>query len=425
MNATAAVKHSTEEIFFLTELLGVPVYFNDRRVGKLQDLAAVDRGNFAEVTHFQIARPFGDAPLMVPSGKVRFFNRREVVVENGDPKQYVRPLLSEEVLLRDYLLDKKVLDTEDREVEVVYDIRLVLSNNKMYVSDVDISRFGLLRQIGLRGLANYLYERAAEAKKKLIPWSYVQPLPPNLDSLRGNLKLSILREQLAEIHPADLADILEQLDSSQRVKILEQLDTERASDTLEEVEPAVQRDIVFAMNKAHVAQLIGEMTPGQAADLVGVLPAKEKRTILELLQREQAAKIKEILENHEMNILNFATRKFPKFPPEMTVKQAREQFREMAKSMDVGVYFYIVAESNKLLGVADVKELLTANDDEMLKNIVVEKVICLNPESTMREAMDTFIRYGFRALPVTDKDGTLLGVVPYQDVMNLRHRILD
>jgi len=124
MNGTTTVKNSVEEIFFLTDLLGESAYFNGWKVGKLKDIVALDQGKVAEVTHFQIARPFGEAPLLVPFPKVRSFSPREIIVSNGDPGSYVRELSPKEVPLRDYLIDKKVLDTEDREVEVVYDIRL-------------------------------------------------------------------------------------------------------------------------------------------------------------------------------------------------------------------------------------------------------------------------------------------------------------
>jgi len=425
MNGTTTVKNSVEEVFFLTDLLGAHAYFNDRKIGKLKDVIALDQGKVAEVTHFQIARPFGEATLLVPFSKVRSFSPREITVNNGDPASYVRELRPEEVPLRDYLIDKKVLDTEDREVEVVYDIRLVRTNGNLYVSDVDISRYGLLRQVGFRSLADYFYKRADEAKKKLIPWSYVQPLSPQLGALQGNVKLNIVKEDLSEIHPADLADIVEKLDSSQRVSILEGLDTEHASDTLEEIDPAVQRDIVFSLRKERVAQLIGEMTSGQAADILAVLPAAEKRAILGLLEPTKVAKIEEILEKHETNILTFTTNKFIKCPPDMAVKQARRRFREAARSMDVVMYFYVVDENNKLLGVIDIKQLFMAEDDDLLKSLMVEHVISLNPDSTMKQAADAFIRYGFRALPVTDVNDVILGVVPYRDVMNLKHRMLD
>jgi Mg/Co/Ni transporter MgtE len=109
----------------------------------------------------------------------------------------------------------------------------------------------------------------------------------------------------------------------------------------------------------------------------------------------------------------------------MTVQRARRKFREMARSMDVVTYFYVVNDADKLLGVINIKELFMAEDDVLLGNLMVENVISLNPESTMKQAADAFIRYGFRALPVTDKNDIILGVVSYRDVMNLEHRILD
>jgi len=108
-----------------------------------------------------------------------------------------------------------------------------------------------------------------------------------------------------------------------------------------------------------------------------------------------------------------------------TIKEARKRFRESAKSLDVVMYFYIVSETDKLVGVIDIRQLFRAEDDDQLKNLMVENVISLNPESTMKQAADTFMRYGFRALPVTDANDIILGVVPYRDVMNLKHPILD
>ena len=133
MNGVRLTRNSKDETFFLTQLLGARAYRHSRKLGKLGDLVAVDQGKLAEVTHFQIARPFGEPPLLIPLERVRSFSPREVVLDIEAPESYVRPLASEEVLLRDYLLDKKVLDMDEREVEVVYDMRLVFTGDRMYV----------------------------------------------------------------------------------------------------------------------------------------------------------------------------------------------------------------------------------------------------------------------------------------------------
>ncbi len=425
MNTTVQAKNSIERTFFLTELLGARVYANGRKLGKLKDLVAIDQGKLAEVTHIQIGRPFGEPDLLVPRQRVQSFDPREIIINVEDVKTYVRELAPGEVLLRDYLLDKKVLDMEGREVEVVYDIRLALTGDKVYVSDVDISRHGLLRRLGLAALANHLSKKNDDAEKNIVPWSYVQPLPSQLGALKGNIKLSVLRERLAEIHPVDLADILEELDSAQRATILEGMDIEHASDTLEEIEPAVQRDIVRSLKKDRVAELIREMTPGQAADVLSVLPAEDKKAILTLLDPSQVEKIERILKKQDISIISFATTRLFKFPPDISVEQAQVKCREMAKHIDVVMYLYIVNSRDELLGVADIQRLFMANDDELLRALMVEIVVALSPDSTLKEAVDLFNRYHFDALPVVGMNNVLLGAVPYRDVMNVKDRAFD
>ena len=425
MSDTRTARNGVEQRYFLTELIGARAYHQGKKIGKLTDVIVVDQGKLAEVTHFQISRPFGDPALLVPQQQTRSAGPREITIDIDRPQNYVRGLAAGEIPLRDYLLDKKVLDIEGREVEVVYDIRLAVRGDKVYVSDVDISRYGLLRQLGLKALANRLSRRSGDAESNLIPWSYVQPLPPQLGALRGDLQLSILKERLAEIHPVDLADILEELDSSQRATILEGLDTEQASDTLEEIEPAVQRDIVRSLRKDRVAELIREMTPGQAADILSILPSDDKKAILKLLELAQVSKIEEILDEQDLKIINFASTRFFKFPPDITVEEAQLKCRQLAKRIDVVMYLYIVDANDRLLGVADMKTLFMAGDRELLRDLMVENVITLTPASTMKEALDLFARYGFRALPLVGVNNVILGAVPARDVINVKQRLLE
>lgn len=425
MNQQISAPVPAEEMFFLSELIGARAVCNGRKLGRLADVIAVDQGKFAEVSALAIKPPFGDPEMLFPYSAVVALNRRQIVLDVDDPKVYVRQPEAGEVLVKDFLFDKKVLDMEDREVEVVYDIRLLKRSGKLYVTDVDISRYGLLRRLGMTWLAKLFYKNVSEDKKRLIPWSYVQALGSGLGSLRGEIKLNILKEALADIHPADLADIVEELDSDQRVHLLGEMDPGQASDTLEEIDPAVQRDIVFSLDKSRVAQLIGQMTPGQAADIISVLPADEKRTISKLLDPPLVAKIGEIVEKQETNILSFTTAKFLKCGVNFTIAEALRQFRNSARGMDVAAYVYIVDDAGKLLGIMDIKELLIAEPHSVVKDLMVENAIALDCDATMRQASALFLRYGFRALPVVDENGVILGVVPYRDVMNLKHRTLD
>lgn len=364
-------------------------------------------------------------PLIVPWGKVHSIEPGEIVITIESQSAYAVDQPRSAVLLRDYILDKKVLDSKGREIEVVYDVKLVLKNNRLFITDVDLSKSGLLRRIGLSWLADFINALASSIMNRTVAWSYVEPLPEQIGSFKGDLKLKVLKEQISDIPPVDLADILEELDPEQRMALFGQLETGHASDTLEEIDPNIQRDMIAAMNKERAAQLINEMTPGQAADLLSVLPWWEVEAILKLLNKENAVKIGDILKKQEEKIVNFAASNYLKFSPGKTVLQARRAFQHEAKGKEAIMYLYIIDEQGKLVGVIDIKELLMAEDSAFLKDIMTTNVVSLNFDSTLKQAWEMFKRYGFRALPLINDDNRMLGVVPQRDVMNLTHRFVE
>lgn len=414
-----------ETTYFLSEILNKKVTLRGKKIGKLLDIIFIETEKIPEVTYFIVGRPFGYPSLIVPWASVKEIKDNGIVIDIENAANFEGEPTEEQVLLKDHILDKKVLDMEGNEVEVVYDIKLVLRNNKLYVSDVDFSRYGLLRRMGLKGLANFIYNLAEKIKKETISWTYIQPLPKTLGSFKGDVRLKVLKEKLPDIHPVDLADILEELDQEQRVAIFNELDTEHASDTLEEIEPRVQRDLISAMKKERVAELINEMTPAQAADILAILPAQVADEILEVIDKQNADKVKPLLDKQDEKIIDFADPDFLKFSPYATARQVLDQFRLCAKGKAVIMYIYVVDEQDKLLGVVDIRELLQARLEERISDIMTENVITLNSNATLTEASEVFKRYSFRAIPVVDNDDKMLGVVPYRDIMNLKHRFVD
>jgi magnesium transporter len=410
--------------YFLSELIGTKVFLRDKKVGKLADLVVVEGEKVAEVTHVLVHRPFGDPTIVLPWDRVTSVSAKRVQIEIESAEHYVRQPQESEILLNDHVLDKKVLDIEGKEVEIVYDVKLSLRNGKLYVVGVDLSRSGLLRRLGLRGLGRVL-GMAEKSTERLISWTYIRPLPTNLGSFKGTIHLNVLKEELSEMHPADLADVLETLDSQQRVALFEGLETEHASDTLEEIDPNVQRDLILSLQKDKVADLLNEMTPGQAADVLSVLPADVRNELVTLLEAENVAKIQAILEQQDQNILNYATTEVLKFSPDQKVGEVQDGYRTLARGKDVITYLYVVDATDRLIGVTDLKKLLQANEEDRLKDIMIEAVISLKPHQTLKKASDLFLRYGFGAIPITDDNDRILGAVTYRDILHLKHRFLD
>ncbi|HYK91297.1 MAG TPA: CBS domain-containing protein [Acidobacteriota bacterium] len=424
-NLSIEIKKALEQTFYLSDLLGGRVYLRKRRLGSLEDFLIVDKDKFAEATHLCVGQPFGRPTIYVPWEMVTSFSGKEVIIDIDRIEPFTGEPAPSSVLLKDHILDKKVLDIDDRELEVVYDVKLSLKNGKLYVIEVDLSRYSLLRRIGLRWLADLIYRSNEKTRDNTVPWSLIEPLPEHLGSFKGDLKLKILKEQFAQIPPVDLADILEELDHEQRMAIFDGLENGHASDTLEELDPSVQRPLVASLQKEKVARLIDDMTPGQAADLLAVLPLSETEAIIKLLDKENSTKIQAILEQQESRIVDLAVPEYLSFPPDMTIQEARAEFKRRAMGKGHIGYIYVLGQDAKLLGVLDLRELLMADDESTLKDVMTPTVIDLNPQNTLKEAHQMFARYNLRALPVVDENGSMLGVLPYRDVVNLRHRFLE
>lgn len=412
-----------QKTYLLNDLIGTKVTLHGKRIGSLADVIARENGTLPTVTHFYVSRSFGDPALLIPWGRIRAITRHEIVVDIPDTKQYEAEPEETSIKLKDQVLDKKILDTEDRDVDIVYDIRLIQVNDALYVSAVDISRVGLLRRLGLGWLGRKIGSEKDE--ERIISWKYIQPLPTPLGRFEGDVKLNVLKERLEDIHPADLADILEELDYRQRAAIFSQLDSERASAALEEIDPKSQRELISALKKEKIIQVITHMTASQAADLLSVLPHAEARTILKLLNPTWMKKVKSIMARQERNILGYSTRRFIKFSPDMTAGDARSAFYEAAKGKKVVMYLYVVDKNDKLLNIIDLKELLRARANKLLADIGSSLIVSLSPTSSFHSALQLFERYDYRAIPILDKEGKILGVVPYRDLKNLKHRLLE
>ena len=409
-----------ERTFLLSDLIGLKALIGKKRIGKLADIVISDADKAPEVTHFFISRPYGDKSLMVPWAQVGEIGSHTLALAIEAPEAYEGEPVQGQVLLKDHLLDKKVLDCNDDEVEVVYDVKLALRRGQLYATDIDCSRAAFLRRIGLKRLSNWVRELASQIKDDTIPWSYVQRLPEDIGSFKGDLKLNVLKEKLPEIHPVDLADILEELDQEERLAIFSQLETEHASDTLEEVEPRVQRELIAALDKKRAAELINDMTPAQAADILAVLPAPEAEALLNMLDAGDAGKIRHLLEHHDDGVANLATTHYIAFPPETSIGEVMREYPKKAANADVVMYIYAVAGDGKLAGALDIRELLQAGPEQRLEEVMTTNLVTLNAATAVKDAVKLFVRYSFRAIPIVDDEGVMTGALPYRDVMNTK-----
>ncbi|MCX6876600.1 MAG: PRC-barrel domain-containing protein [Verrucomicrobia bacterium] len=162
----------TETSYFLSDLIGAKVIVRGKKVGSLDDLLIRENEKIPEVTHLIVSRHFGYKSLLVPFELVAELRQDKVVLEIDDLRPFEGEPAENQVLLKDHILDKKVIDLDDNDVDVVYDVKLVLRNRKLYATEVDFSKYGLLKRLGLRYVANFVYHLAEMFKKETISWAY-------------------------------------------------------------------------------------------------------------------------------------------------------------------------------------------------------------------------------------------------------------
>ncbi len=389
-------------------------------LGRLQDFVFADDPKYAEVTHLLVRRPFGRPPLTVPWPQVVRLDPLESVVRDLPGTRQYESVEDpgELLLLRDRILDKRILDTRGLGIDVVYDIQLLKAGSRLFVVAALIGQEARRRRLGLWGrVASSVSENHSPEER--IPWKYVQPVGPDLTSTAGDVRLTVTRDALGKIPPEDAADILEELNREERLTLFNALDSKAAAHALEATEPRVQREIIADTEAARLGQIIAHLSPVEIADIVSILPDENARELLGILKGEVAAKVREIVEVHDVPVLTLAVHTFLEFPGELPVEEAFARFRREAPKCLVTMYIYVVDADRHVRGVVDINELLQADPSERLDEIMTQGLVVVSPDTKWPRVLELFRKYRFRAIPVIDDARKILGVIREKDAFVL------
>jgi Mg/Co/Ni transporter MgtE len=249
---------------------------------------------------------------------------------------------------------------------------------------------------------------------QFISWKYVQLL-----SGSDLLHLSVSQKKLSHLHPADLADIIEDLTGRERSAIFYALDAETAAEALEEIDPKIQKALIETISVEKASDIVEEMSPSDAADLLADLPEERAEEILEGMEQEKAEDLRELLVHSDETAGGLMTTAYLSLPPRVTVETAIVRLKAEAPNLDIMDYIFIVDEEEILQGVVSIRDLLTAHSTQTLAEIQPGRVVSVNPDEDQNEVVKAFAKYGFRALPVVDEGGHLKGVIGFRSVLDV------
>jgi magnesium transporter len=411
-------QNETPQYLLLSEILDKRVQTQSGiTIGKLKDLVFKDDPHYAEVTDLVIERSLGRPPYRIPWSNAIKVSAEKSIVQDSSEGKYPEIKHGETCLfLRDKILDKRILDLEGFEVEVVYDMLLLFVKNKLFVVGADAGRRALLRRLGLGRLTRLVSGNGKNLKEEIIPWRYIQPLPADLSGTKGDVRLTITRERLNDIHPEDMANILEELSHEERIQIFDALDNEAAAGALDATEPRVQREILASTTSERAIQIFEHLSPAQIADIISMLPRDDSEAFLKMLQGDVSSKVNRLLSEHDVPASTLALRRILEFPGNLTAEEASLRFREEAPRCDVTMYIYVVDEGQHLQGVIDINELLQADPKNRLDEIMTKNVVSVTPNTMRGDLRGLFSRYRFRALPIVNESNRIVGVVREKDV---------
>jgi len=327
-------------------------------------------------------------------------------------------LLSNEIPLAQDVLDRQIVDTDDAKVERVNDLHLLRARGELRVAHVDVGFRGLVRRMGWQNLVDAMVRtvkpRAPYLKAdKLVSWKHVQPISAGTP----RVKLELSRATLSDIHPADMAEILEDLDRRERAVLFRELPVEAAADALEEVQPELQRELLQALEPDRAADVLEEMQADDAADLLGDLPLEESAELLAEMEPAEAREVERLLTYDHDTAGGMMNPEYLRLSPEVTAAQALDRIRQQAERTPHVHDAFVVGPDGKLAGVLSLRDLLVAKPDSHVLALMHEHPAPLRPDDDARKVAELAAKYNLFSLPVEDENGKVVGVVTVDDVL--------
>jgi len=406
-------------VLHATEVLGAEAYdLNGNFVGRVREM-------FIEPAD----QPNRVARLMLSRGRYGTLMVRHDQVGSISPGT-IRLTVDERTLeayrpndawlaVRKDLLDQQIIDTSGRKVVRVNDIDLAEhktnAHTELRVTQVDVGLPGAVRRL-LQGVISPSAIRHIQEKlpPRVISWDFVNLIEP--DPMR-RVKLRITHQKLEQMHPADLADIMEELSHKERQAIVGSIDEETAAEALAEIDERLQMQIMEKLSPAKAADILEEMEPDEAADLLVEMTPEKSRQVLAEMSGDEARDVRELLKFDARSAGGMMTTELVIVGEDATREEVVGWIRENEVNRDQLDTVFLVNLQAKLCGAVPVARLWLSEDRQRLAELRTEPLVFVRPEVDDGEVFELFDKYNLRALAVVDDHGTPIGMITVDDVV--------
>jgi Mg2+ transporter MgtE len=438
-------------MIFLSALLRQSVYDSEnRRMGVVRDVCVELKETFPVVTAL-IVHPVlgtGTHDTIIPWAQVQTIEDVRVPLTVPQSQIISYTPQKDELLLRRDLLDKQIVDTQGFRVVKINDLKLAQIKKTARLVGVDIGFSALLRRLGMEAPLDALGRvMRLQLSERTITWNYVEPIQMVRAGVSGQtgelaavgagagtqtstvansgvvpqVQLNVSHNKLAELHPADIADILEQLDVEDAGAFLGSLDTETAADTLNEIETPLQSELLSEIDPERASDMLETMAPDDAADILAEMSHADAERLLNLMPANESKPIRDLLRYGAETAGGIMTNEVLALSQDTTVEEALTYMRTHSEHLEMVYYLYIIDAERHLLGVVSLRQLVTADPGKHMGELMDTDVIKVQADVDQEEVARRISKYDLLGIPVVDADNHLLGLITVDDVIDVLH----
>ncbi len=401
---------------YLSQLIGRPVWnAQASRVGKCRDVLVVETDVGSPILRaIQIVRDDGSESY-IPASQISALSPA-IILTVVNPSEY-EPR-GDELYLRRQVLDRQIVDVEGRRLVRVNDLQLAKApqNGRYYLLGVSVGASSLLRRLGVEELGRRLMLAIGRPlREQVIPWQEVAPVQSD-----APIRLKVTQDKISQINPVDVADIISELDRTSSVTLLSILDDETAADVMSEIDPELQMSLLTSLPPERAADVLEEMDPDDAADLLASLEEEQREGYLELMEHPESVEMVKLLAFPEDSAGGIMTTEYTTLPMGFRVREALEYLRHspQAQEDEILYYLHVVDDENHLKGVIALRDLVMADPDALVDEIMEQNIITVEPLTPQEEVARIVARYNLLEVPVVDAEGVLQGIVTVDDAID-------
>lgn len=331
----------------------------------------------------------------------------EITLKTTIQKVHSFEILPNDLWIKRDILDKQIVDLEGTRVVRVNDVRLGISESEMHIIGMDISTRGIIRRLGLDR-----YRLFSFMKPLFIDWGKVQVVGKSL-------KLTKVSSELVRLHPADLANVLEDLNPKQSGQLIQSLDPVMAAKVFQELQPDHKRDIFKSLEQSQLQGILAHLPADEVVDYLKLIANEDRKEILDSLGEHKKQVVEQFLHYADDTAGGLMTPDFIKIGNTITVGDAIAHIRKVSKSFRTVLFIYVVNEKNHLLGVVSLRTLLVSSPNDSIEKVMkrIKLHQTVQPEASLKDVATLMTRYNLMSLAVLDSNHKLLGAVMVDDLL--------